>query len=142
MYLFYQLTLHMRSVCFAVRFGAIISHIVDQFRFISDEWFCSPQCSRKGGDSNQVDRVLEYSRALTWDGLNHLVRRDAIRQGDGAAMMQHWALDMIQFANNNHPKYVVLAHQLLAGMYRCVQRNRQGKWVNSSRNVSKCRRLL
>ena len=79
------------------------------------EWYCSDACRRKGSDDKSLDRVHEYSKALTWDGLNHLVRRDAIREGDGAAVLEHWSLDLFQFANNNHPKYVVLAHQLLAG---------------------------
>ena len=67
-------------------------------------------CRRKGSDDKSLDRVLEYSKALTFEGLNHLVRKDAIREGDGQSVIEHWSLDLFQFANNNHPKYVT--HQL------------------------------
>ena len=47
------------------------------------------------------------------------MRRDAVREGDGQAMLEHWALDLIQFSNNGHYKYTILAHQLLFGMTTC-----------------------
>lgn len=84
---------------------------------ITDEWFCSDTCHRKGRHDKSLDRVLEYSKALTWDGLNYLVRRDAVRNGDGKAMIDHWSFDLIQFSNKHHYKYFIIAHQLLFGVY-------------------------
>lgn len=43
------------------------------------------------------------------------VERDAVREGDGAAMMQHWRLDMLQFNRRRHCKYRILGHRMLAG---------------------------
>ena len=63
-----------------------------------------------------MDRILEYSKAVTFDGLTHLAQHDAIREGDGLAMVEHWKHDLIPFANNNHPKYFTLAHNFLCGM--------------------------
>ena len=48
--------------------------------------------------------------------LNLLVRLDAVREGDGPAMMQHWTLDLIQFFNLGHYKYTKLTHNMLMGM--------------------------
>ena len=78
-------------------------------------WFCSDGCARKSGEIKGLDRVQEYSKSLTWEGLNHLIRKDAIREGDGEAMLDYWSMDLIQFGNRNHPNYMKLAHQLLAG---------------------------
>ena len=61
--------------------------------------------------------MQEYSKCVVWEGLNHLARRDAIREGDGPAMIDFWAIDLIQFMNGNHTKYTILAHQLLAGRF-------------------------
>ena len=58
---------------------------------------------------------MEYSKALTLAGLNHEVRKDAVREGDGPAMVDHWSFDIIHFGNRNHPKYMALAHHFLAG---------------------------
>ena len=82
---------------------------------LTDVWFCSDKCKRKSDSNKKLDGVFEYSKAITFDLLNHLVRKDAVREGDGLAMMDHWSFDLIQFANGNHPKYFTLAHHLLTG---------------------------
>ena len=79
-------------------------------------WCCSDVCWGQHNGDNKLDRVLEYSKALVWEGLNHLVRHDAIREGDGKAMIDHWVFDLIQFSNLGHYKYTILAHQQLMGM--------------------------
>jgi hypothetical protein len=61
------------------------------------------------------DGVLNYITSLLFVGLLDLVRHDAVRENDGAAMMSHWKMDMILFHNNHHPKYVFLGHRLIAG---------------------------
>uniref|UniRef100_K1R5V6 Protein YNG1 n=1 Tax=Magallana gigas TaxID=29159 RepID=K1R5V6_MAGGI len=80
------------------------------------KWYCN-QC--KSG-TDQPESVVKpdlknlYVRALTYHGLMDLVRHDAVRENDGDAMMGHWRYDVVQFHNRHHPKYVVLAHRLLA----------------------------
>ena len=49
-----------------------------------------------------------------------MARLDAIREGDGPAMMEHWAFDLIQFFNLGHFKYAKLAHNMLMGMYLII----------------------
>ncbi|XP_062602465.1 uncharacterized protein LOC134264190 [Saccostrea cucullata] len=84
----------------------------------SGEWYCS-RCK----DIAKTDEVVDkpdlhnmYVKALTYMGLMDLVRHDAVRENDGEAMMGHWRMDLVQFHNRHHPKYVVLAHRLLAGI--------------------------
>ena len=74
-------------------------------------------CEKRGSREKRVDRVLEYSKCLLWQGLNHLVRHDAVREGDGAAVIEHWTIDMMQFFQKNHPKYLMLSHYFIAGTY-------------------------
>ena len=94
-----------------------------------EDWFCQEPCrqsvkgkrkkSPRTGKASQVDvcdYVYNYSRALVWSELNLLCRRDAVREGDGDAMMSHWKLDLIQFFARGHPKYVILAHRLIASL--------------------------
>ena len=97
---------------------------------VSDEdWFYQDLCrqavkgKRKKGSrtskASQVDfcdYVHNYSWSLVWCGLNFLCRRDAVREGDGDAMITHWKLDLVQFFGNGHPKYVILAHRLIASL--------------------------
>lgn len=44
-----------------------------------------------------------------------MVDKDAARENDGEAMMPHWRINMIDFHNNNHNKYLILGHRLLSG---------------------------
>ena len=86
--------------------------------YVSDgDWYCSPDCQSKSrnGQRDKRDSKNAYVRALTFMGLMDLVRLDAVRENDGLAMMSHWRMDMLQFHNRHHPKYVLLAHRLLAG---------------------------
>lgn len=62
------------------------------------------------------DEVLVHSKALLWRGLNHLARRNAIREGDGPAMARHWRVDMPEFWTHNHYNYLIIRHKLLACM--------------------------
>lgn len=95
------------------------------------EWFCQDGCKtarkkRKGrgkgksssaqvdSDSELSDHKYNYTRAITWIGLNLLCRRDAVREADGEAMMTHWRFDLIHFFRSKHPKYLILAHRLIA----------------------------
>lgn len=44
-----------------------------------------------------------------------MAMKDAVREGDGEAMLMHWNINVIQFHNKGHNKYRILAHLLAAG---------------------------
>jgi hypothetical protein len=39
--------------------------------------------------------------------------KDAERENDGPAMISIWRINMIDFFNNNHNKYLILGHRIL-----------------------------
>ena len=85
------------------------------------KWWCSEACQLENEpfpseDIMTDDFVSNYSKIVTWLGLNEAVRHDAIRENDGPAMLKYWSLDMIQFEKYHHPKYKILGHRLLAGV--------------------------
>ena len=80
---------------------------------LSDVWVCSSTCRQV--QTKNKDGVLEYSQCLLWRGLNHLARRDALREGDRPMIIAHWKMDMLTFMQDRHPKYLILAHHLVAG---------------------------
>ena len=106
------------QLCLADKMLCQLLHVV---QFCTDVWFCSKECERFACRSQVNDGVREYSKALLWEGLNHIVRREAIRYGDGQSIIDYWAMDIIQFANKGHHKYFILAHQLLAGKCYHIQ---------------------
>ena len=92
------------------------------------EWFCSPECRkkkrrRKGHKPEKeahVDSVYQYSTALVFRGLYHMAHRDMIREGNGAAMMNFWKINMPDFWAYNHYKYFIIGHRMLAGEYNIL----------------------
>lgn len=92
------------------------------------DWYCQEACKpkkRKGKKGKKKskkdvkpvnDTKYNYSRALCWFGLNLLCRRDAVREADGEAMMSHWRIDLVHFFRTKHPKYLILAHRLIASI--------------------------
>nr|XP_006824415.1 PREDICTED: uncharacterized protein LOC102804843 [Saccoglossus kowalevskii] len=78
------------------------------------DWFCCQDCRMSFNDSEEMDSINEYSCAVTWRGLYHLANRDAERQNDGQAMISNWKINMLDFWNNNHNKYLILGHRLLS----------------------------
>ena len=84
----------------------------------TDIWYCSEDCAaaQPGEKNYEEDFVRKYSKALVWEGLNHLARRDAIREGDGPAMVDFWKMEMVTFFNRgNHKKYFINGHYMLTG---------------------------
>ena len=67
--------------------------------------------------SQQMDYVRNYARAVTWSGLLDLCHRDTICEADGPAMMSIWRQNMLRlrFWGGNHFKYLRAGHRLLAG---------------------------
>ena len=83
-------------------------------------WYCSKICQRARGtkklkNKEPVDGKFNYVTGLTYLELLEEVRRDAIRENDGIAMVSQWRLDMLSFHNRNHYKYIVMGHRLLSG---------------------------
>ena len=84
---------------------------------ISDQWYCSQDCIL-GTEGD--DYVQNYSKSIMWEGLTNLCRKDAVREGDGAATLSDWKLDTINFWNMRHTKYFIIAHPLLASEYPII----------------------
>ncbi|KAJ8297376.1 hypothetical protein KUTeg_023907 [Tegillarca granosa] len=92
-------------------------------------WFCSDICKKsklsktskkKTMASRLSDGKKEYARAVMWRGLNHMVRKDAIREGDGERMITHWKFDLLEFYDHSHPKYFIFCHRLLSDVNGAV----------------------
>ncbi|XP_077862864.1 uncharacterized protein LOC144345056 [Saccoglossus kowalevskii] len=81
------------------------------------DWFFCQDCRISFNDSEEMDSINEHSCAVTWRGLYHLANRDAERQNDGQALISNWKINMLDFWNNNHNKYLILGHPLLSCMY-------------------------
>lgn len=77
-------------------------------------WFCSSSCSMGGG--GEEDFLLNYTKAVLWEGLNHLARRDAIQEGDGDAMTDFWRTDMVLLWSRKHLQLFNSSHQLITGI--------------------------
>ncbi|KAK5917352.1 hypothetical protein CgunFtcFv8_012249 [Champsocephalus gunnari] len=77
-------------------------------------WFCSSSCSMGAG--GEEDFLLNYTKAVLWEGLNHLARRDAIREGDGDAMTDFWRTDMVLLWSRKHMQLFNSSHQLITGI--------------------------
>ena len=86
------------------------------------KWYCCDACKglskskRSKKVSSRHDFIYKHNIALIWRGLNLLCRRDAVREADGEAMMSFRKFDLVHFFGNKHPKYVILAHRLLASV--------------------------
>ncbi|XP_076101214.1 uncharacterized protein LOC143071009 [Mytilus galloprovincialis] len=80
-----------------------------------EKWFCSQSCRSTITDPD-IDHKFEYVKAVMFEGLGHMARRDAIRENDGPAIISNWKVDMISFHNHHHPKYFILGHRLVAGV--------------------------
>ena len=94
------------------------SSLIIQFYLISEIWYCSEGCEFQ---AEQDDYVLNHTKALMLEGMNHLIRRMAVREGDGPAMIDDWKADLLQFWCCKHPKYFINAHYLLACELKMVQ---------------------
>ena len=69
---------------------------------------------------------------MAWEGLNLLIQRDAVRENDGPQLVTHWKLDFAHFFNYIHPKYVIVAHRIIAFIYifyRC-------EWVVTGKTIN------
>ena len=80
---------------------------------ISDIWYCSERCELGQEDD---DHVLNHTKGLLANGLQHLARRAAVRTGNGPAIVDDWKMDLLQFWKL-HPKYFINAHYFLACKY-------------------------
>ena len=82
-----------------------------------EPWYRCDSCRERANNlrdvSADVDHKLEYSKAVIWEGLMALCRKDAVRENDGPRMIMHWKLDMMWNFAQSHPTYFIYAHRLL-----------------------------
>lgn len=105
---------------------------INTFSFSGGDWFC-PSCKqeeekdvKKGTKKKKKtkqktkktpDTIFAYSRALAWYGLVQRAHTDAERENDGPAILAFWKIDLIQFWEHGHTKYLILAIRILAGLF-------------------------
>lgn len=70
----------------------------------------------EAGIQESGDSLFNYRRCVLWRGLLHMAQTDAERRNNGDHMIADWRLDMVEFWNQNHYKYLILGHRLLAGI--------------------------
>ncbi|XP_023286175.1 uncharacterized protein LOC111672837 isoform X1 [Seriola lalandi dorsalis] len=85
----------------------------EQSRAEQTPWFCSESCSLA---ADGEDFLLNYTRAVVWEGLYHMARRDAIQEGDGDAMMDFWKMDLVLLWTRDHQQLFNSSHHILTGM--------------------------
>nr|XP_022295009.1 uncharacterized protein LOC111105128 [Crassostrea virginica] len=96
-----------------------------------DEFELSEEENQNNGDS-----VFAYSCCMVWRGLLHMIQREAERSNNGEQLLSDWRLDMVEFWNRNHNKYLILGHRLLAGINGWLPaRLRQEVEWNSTANL-------
>ncbi|KAJ8300508.1 hypothetical protein KUTeg_022027 [Tegillarca granosa] len=83
------------------------------YRWKGSKWKCAACRSDIKTDG---DHVFLYTCALLYKGLQDRAYKDAVRENDSEIMISHWRMDMIQFWQNHHNKYLILGHKLLAGV--------------------------
>ena len=86
--------------------GAVTVYLIC---FIGD-WYCSDECAI---GALEDDPILNHTKSLMWLGLNNTFRRDAVSEGNGPMIITHWKMDVSNFCTHCHPKYLIIAHQLL-----------------------------
>jgi len=72
---------------------------------------CSEECSRPEAKN---DRILEYTKEVLHQGLIIMANKYVVREGYGPGMLMFWRYNMPSFFNNNHYKYVIAGHNMLA----------------------------
>ena len=83
------------------------------FLIADEDWTCV-QCNVGDIPGASEDAVLQYSRAVMWEGLKDMVACDAIRENDGPAMISLWAMENVSFQDWGHNKYLIIGHRLLS----------------------------
>ena len=84
--------------------------------------------------NNQEDHVKNYSLSLLWQGLRDLAHQDDIREGDGEAMMMIWRINMLQFWERKHNKYLIMGHRLLCSEYIQFYLKMKSKYFEEMKN--------
>ena len=88
--------------------------IVELFPFLlGSKWMC--KFCTKPRSVIKEDHVYLYECCLLFNGLKDLAYRDMVRENDGIGMLETWKLDMPQFWQNHHNKYLIIGHKLLSG---------------------------
>ncbi|XP_048736103.2 uncharacterized protein LOC125651518 [Ostrea edulis] len=83
------------------------------------------------------DSVYQYSRSMLWRGLLHMAQTHAERTNNGDHIISDWRMDMVQFWNHNHNKYLILGHRLLGGVSGCLPPRLRNEVIwNSTANLT------
>ena len=80
---------------------------------LGSKWMC--KFCTKSGSVIKEDHVYLYECCFLFNGLKDLAYRDMVRENDGIGMLETWKLDMPQFWQNHHNKYLITGHKLLSG---------------------------
>lgn len=76
-------------------------------------WYCSDHCKTR---VLSKDHIQQYSYCLIYRGLLQMADSRMERFNDGPGMLSLWKINMLDFFKNNHTKYLILGHRLLASM--------------------------
>ncbi len=74
-------------------------------------------CEKCSNVDKSIDHKREYSILLTFLSMMDLVHRDAIREGDGEALLSIWRANMTRFSNGRHWHYLTIGLHFLVGEY-------------------------
>ena len=69
-------------------FGTVKMHVVD---YVAKKGKSKKNANQQS-PPNASNFVYNYSRAITWAGLNLVCRRDAVREAERDALMRYWKL--------------------------------------------------
>ena len=85
--------------------------IIYDFVIADEDWTCV-QCNVGDIPAAREDAILQYSRAVMWEGLRDMVARDAIRENDGLSMISLWVTENMSFQDRGHNKYLIKGRRL------------------------------
>ena len=54
------------------------------------------------------------SKAIMFEGLMYMARKDAVRKGDGPAMVDNWQMSIPFLWDRIHPHYMTNGHYMLS----------------------------
>jgi hypothetical protein len=89
-------------------------------RYFSGTWYCSTECETLAAQSIDKDKVSEYAKSVVYHGLRMKAFKSAVREGNGLAMMADWKVNLLEFPNHRHHKYLILAHNMLIGNHKYI----------------------
>ena len=87
---------------------------------------------KKSSSARKEDHVYLYECCLLFNGLKDLAYRDMIREKDGIRMIEPWKIDMPQFWQNHHNKYLITGHKLLSDTKQLLTYNIKFNFIGTT----------